>query len=285
MDSHRSKLKKIKTSGSFKRKVRQNFLRIYNGDLTTPHRLNMLSKTVHQFEDGPDYFNSLEPSSVAAESSMEIKVNRTDNYLENSITVQINDNREYPDFEKHSVHIDEESASSFENEEQDLFCTDMMQNIDLLNSLRTWAVTFNIKHNALKELLVILNKRLSDVLPRDPRTLVRTPHSVSIQNVTEGQYWHHGLKYSIEKVCSDVSGPVSLSLKINIDGLPIYKSSKDEFWPILFSIYEMPQINLMIIGIYSGKRKPADIIEFLSPFVDEMEDVYKNGTVTKFLSL
>ncbi|XP_021710176.1 uncharacterized protein LOC110679553 [Aedes aegypti] len=39
----------------------------------------------------------------------------------------------------------------------------------------------------------------------------------------------------------------------------------------------MPQINPMIIGIYSGKRKPADIIEFLSPFVDEMEDVYKNG--------
>lgn len=68
-----------------------------------------------------------------------------------------------------------------------------------------------------------------------------------------------------------------ISIKINIDGLPVYKSSKDEFWPILFNIEEAPGLPPMIIGVYSGKSKPCDINLFLKPFVDEMEEVLKNG--------
>lgn len=62
-----------------------------------------------------------------------------------------------------------------------------------------------------------------------------------------------------------------------MDGLPIYKSSKDEFWPILFNIFEMPEIKPMVIGIYCGKHKPVDLTEFLSPFVEEMKTVLENG--------
>lgn len=284
MDPRRDKLRKVKTSGTFKRKIKQNFLSIYNSDLTTTHQLKTFKKPQHQLDDTDRTVPPpVEP--LGAVGSFEPKVSEEPVKLDNPVAEhnefvfhQFRDNQHY---EEHNSQGVDDCASSFENEEHDFLCeeNEMLNNVRLLTALRTWAVTFNIKHNALKELLSILNIRLSNVLPRDPRTLVKTPQSVSIQNIAGGQYWHHGLKSCIEKVCSDISEPVSVSLKINIDGLPIYRSSKDEFWPILFSIHEMPQIRPMIIGIYSGKHKPSDVVQFLSPFVDEMENVYKDGII------
>lgn len=56
-----------------------------------------------------------------------------------------------------------------------------------------------------------------------------------------------------------------------MDGLPIHKSSKYQFWPILCSIHEMR------IGIFFGKSKPLYVAEYLSPFVDELIPILRNG--------
>lgn len=150
-------------------------------------------------------------------------------------------------------------------------------NMELLRDLRLWALQFNVRQHATKELLKILNKRLSNTLPQDPRTLLKTTQSVLLNPVGDGYYWHHGFKLCIEKVFSEISQPITISVKINMDGLPVYKSAKDEFWPILFNIDEYPDIKPMVIGIYSGKHKPTDLTTFLNPFVDEMEEVCRNG--------
>lgn len=50
---------------------------------------------------------------------------------------------------------------------------------------------------------------------------------------------------------------------MNIDGVPIHKSSKQQFWPILCSIFEMPHLSPIICGIYLGSAKPKDLHEFL----------------------
>lgn len=68
-----------------------------------------------------------------------------------------------------------------------------------------------------------------------------------------------------------------ISLNINIDGLPIFKGSKTVFWPVLFKIKEMPHIESMVIGIYSGPGKCLEVESFLTPFVDEMINVMENG--------
>ena len=66
-------------------------------------------------------------------------------------------------------------------------------------------------------------------------------------------------------------------MNINFDGLPIYKSSKEEFWPILFNVQEVPKFNPTVIGIYSGKGKPSDANSFLTPFVDETKGKMEHG--------
>lgn len=61
-----------------------------------------------------------------------------------------------------------------------------------------------------------------------------------------------------------------IKLNINIDGLPLCKSSSSQFWPIMVSIEEIDVFTLpFIFGVYYGMSKPNDANEFLTNFVNE----------------
>lgn len=139
---------------------------------------------------------------------------------------------------------------------------------------------YQISHVALKDLMSLINTRIKhDVLPSDPRTLLDTPTELSIENITNdgGQYWHYGLNSCLQRILGDTVEPMTISININMDGLPMYNSSKVEFWPILFNITELPDIPAMPIGIYCGTSKCSNLQLYLSPFVDEMRNAMENG--------
>nr|CAI5867349.1 unnamed protein product [Callosobruchus analis] len=151
-----------------------------------------------------------------------------------------------------------------------------IKNEQLRNHLKNWACNFNITQRALKELIKIFNDRLPNVLPVDPRTLLGTPTTITIREMGEGYYWHQGLKHCLNRCHTSLQTLSKISLNVNIDGLPIYKSSKDEFWPILFNIFEVPELQPMVIGIYSRKGKPNNVEDFLTPFVEEAKLILEN---------
>lgn len=117
-------------------------------------------------------------------------------------------------------------------------------------------------------------------LPIDPRTLLRGTyapiHQVKIGN---GTYWHHGVEKSIRQKFAMLDRPLSISLNLNIDGLPIYNNGNASFWPILLNVHEFPKMHPMIAGIFHSQRysKPAKVEEFLTPFVDEINPILVNG--------
>lgn len=67
----------------------------------------------------------------------------------------------------------------------------------------------------------------------------------------------------------------NLSLKVNTDGVPIFKSSGFSLWPAYFEINELPpkkrrQVNNMILGgLWFGEHKPV-MTTFLQPFKDAL---------------
>lgn len=65
-----------------------------------------------------------------------------------------------------------------------------------------------------------------------------------------------------------------VKIAINIDGLPLSKSSQQQFWPILGSI--LPHNNVFVIGIYYGTEKPANVNNFLNDFVNEATKMCEN---------
>lgn len=99
---------------------------------------------------------------------------------------------------------------------------------------------------------------------------------IHIKNIKGGQYWHYGLEVCIRDFFHDVKNDEEIYIRINIDGLPIFNSSKNEFWPIIFTIDNLNP-KPMIIGIYYGKGKPQDLGEFLSPLVAEFNSILQHG--------
>lgn len=166
------------------------------------------------------------------------------------------------------------SESDAEDEDKDL------SSIGYREMLQQWATSYNISHAALNELLKLQNEKLGLQLPLDARTLLKTPQTINIIALEDdGFYWHHGIKRCLSECFSNLTQSISISLNINIDGLPLGRSTNKQFWPILANIFEYPGIAPFVIGLYYGKRKPSSVRSYLQPFVDEVQEIIQNGIV------
>lgn len=109
------------------------------------------------------------------------------------------------------------------------------------------------------------------------------PFHAGNNRLNNGKFWYNGVENCIRKVIQKVNENQTIYLTINIDGLPIYKSSGIQFWPILGRILGFDNIRPIVIAIASGNGKP-DLEKFLRPFVDEMNNLSVNGiTFDSFL--
>lgn len=118
-------------------------------------------------------------------------------------------------------------------------------------------------------------------LPRDARTLLGTIRKVHADDVKPGRYYHFGLSHCVEKLVETVQSFHDLQIIeiiINIDGLPLSKSSGSQVYPILCSLVNNYS-NVGIIGIYHGYEKPANANRFLQSFVKEAQDLVTNGII------
>lgn len=149
----------------------------------------------------------------------------------------------------------------------------------LHDDLRCWVITkHNISQSAVNDILrILLRNNLS--VPVDCRTLMKTPRNTfsEIIKMNDGKCIHfaEGLKHSIKIHFQTLLYPTELKLNINIDGLPITKSTSSQFWPILGAIVANFYTEPFVIGIYHGNSKPQDV--FLKPFVDEAKFILDSG--------
>ncbi|XP_062542928.1 uncharacterized protein LOC134210711 [Armigeres subalbatus] len=150
---------------------------------------------------------------------------------------------------------------------------------DLSSFLQSWSLENKISHAALKPLLARLSQ-YDRTLPEDPRRLLITPRKpVAVVKIQGGQYWHQGLENCLRYCFTGLAAPRSISININIDGLPLFKNGTDQVWPILFNVHEEVSQKPMIIGIFHGKTKPKRVEEYLGPFVEEAVPILNSGIV------
>ena len=88
-----------------------------------------------------------------------------------------------------------------------------------------------------------------------------------------GQYWYNGLENSMRSFLKDINKSMTISLTFNMDGLPIYNSSKYQFWPILAA---SESLQPFVVAIYYGISKPI-LQEYLYPFVTEINNIIRDG--------
>lgn len=158
-----------------------------------------------------------------------------------------------------------------------------MKTLHFKQELQQWVCKFNISHEATTSLLQIL-KNVTNVselhnLPSNSRTLLHTPKDVPLRDVPPGKYFHYGLKNAIvdQLMTLDINQiSRNIEINVNIDGLPLTKSSKSQFYPILGQIY--PTIDKpFIIGVYHGFSKPQCPNIFLKDFIEEYKTLHEEG--------
>ncbi|XP_025266724.1 uncharacterized protein LOC112638743 isoform X1 [Camponotus floridanus] len=148
----------------------------------------------------------------------------------------------------------------------------------VIESLRAWT-----SESGVLSMLKVDNllKRLSVGFPNMPKsykTLLKSNINPEINICQNGEeYWYKGVRANLDQLLQDyLQVHKKIIIDINIDGLPLFKSSKLKFWPILGHL--VGTLNEpFIIAIYCGKSDPQNIEEYLEKYVTELEDLFHNG--------
>lgn len=158
--------------------------------------------------------------------------------------------------------------------------------VEYIQKLSNWATKYNIKGNSLNALLEIQrNEPGYSNLPKDCRTLLKTPRTTKIRNVEPGLYHHFGLNIALSLFVQSLNGhaPNYISVKVGIDGLPISKSSSSQIWPILCMFKSDKNMTydtqVYPVGAYHGNEKPFCSNDFLKDFIEEVVPLIDEGFV------
>lgn len=115
------------------------------------------------------------------------------------------------------------------------------------DKLRSWAIRHNVTKRTVNALLKILREIGLQWLPRDSRSLCRTPRKVVLVPMCGGQYWHHGLAINLQRIFAKLDENITVELNFNVDGIPLFKSSGTEFWPIMANIHSKHKIPITML--------------------------------------
>ncbi|KAL2102315.1 hypothetical protein ACEWY4_001483 [Coilia grayii] len=149
--------------------------------------------------------------------------------------------------------------------------------MSLDEALSDWAVHFKVSLVALTALLAILRVHHPS-LPKDARTLLRTTTSYTIQDLAGGTYHYFGILKAFEKslikIWSRIPDRHVFRLQLNVDGLPLFKSSPVQFWPILGLIHGVVR-KPAVIALFCGNSKPNSLTEYVGDLVGELQQLSK----------
>lgn len=166
----------------------------------------MLQNIDNESKNVKDPINSIEQADC---NSFETGQNETFNELSS-------------DEESETVNDDHEDSEKDINAKKD-----MIFDLNLEDFLKVWSVKFFINKDALNILLKYINNKFDKKIPKDYRKLLQTPRHIPLKSVEPGNYVHIGIRKHVDAFLNKVQiVPSELKIRLNIDGLPLYKDSK-----------------------------------------------------------
>lgn len=95
--------------------------------------------------------------------------------------------------------------------------------LTLLTELHHWAISHRLTLASVTDLLKILRNHDMAELPKDGRTLLKTPSETEITEMGSGKFWYNGIKNNLLSLLSncDIQQPRTIKLLFNIDGMSV----------------------------------------------------------------
>eukprot|EP00795_Rhopilema_esculentum_P001396 gene1396-15808_t len=195
-----------------------------------------------------------------------------------------NDEDDEFDVAENNIDEDDQDIRYFESSDIEIACaednieTQLPEKKLFQEELASWAARNRCSREATNELLDILRRNGHFSLPKDSRTLLHTPRDIQSQKRCRGEYAYFGLEAGIRRVLT--SNPSfcreyrTIKLNINIDGVPLFKSSNIQMWPILSSFNGL---QVFIVALFCGTLKPSSAKEYLHDLVQDPKSITKDA--------
>lgn len=156
-----------------------------------------------------------------------------------------------------------------------------MDNLNFLEKIKQWALMFPpLPHARLEQLMDILREEYPEI-PKSAKTFLgtnKTDYKIETFSKNE-EFIYFGIKGNLEKcVNTKLHETNDIDLLINIDGVPLFKSSRKQLWPILCQVFsDYNCYKPFPVAIYCGNNKPSDVELYLKKFIEEVNDLQTNG--------
>lgn len=160
--------------------------------------------------------------------------------------------------------------------------SDIEETQNEVEKIKLWAVENNILQIALQRLMDILRNILPH-LPLSAKTLINTRHSFNIETFVDAkgeqyEYVYFGIREGLQRCVNTALHTCEIPLQINVDGIPLYKSSRKQLWPILCKVYhDLDVYKPFVVSIYCGSSKPENLNQYLHKFVEEINILQRDG--------
>eukprot|EP00795_Rhopilema_esculentum_P004176 gene4176-20363_t len=162
------------------------------------------------------------------------------------------------DVAENNIDEDDQDIRYFESSDSEIACaednieTQLPEKKLLQEELASWAARNRCSWEATDELLDILWRNGHSSLPKDSCTLLHTPQDIQSQK----------REYR------------TIKLNINIDGVPLFKASNIQMWPILSSFNGL---KVFIVALFCGTSKLSSAKEYLHDLVQDLKSITKDG--------
>lgn len=180
---------------------------------------------------------------------------------------------------------DHESQISIEDHESQANIQENLENVphslradppSLTDKLKTWYFQHHPTRECVESLLKILQSEKLDV-PISLKGLTKQNIKTVVRTVTPGEYFHVGIEKNLLKFGDQLKSCNEILLDIGIDGLPLFKSSRQSLWPILGYVCNIENSKVFLIGAYIGTSKPCNVDHYLHDFISEMKVLGTEG--------
>lgn len=176
-----------------------------------------------------------------------------------------------------SPHFDDEDEDEnyLFSDDDFLSSSDEDESEGAVNQLRDFCMR-HLKDDPTKQLLKILREGFHlENVPKNIDELYHTlnqsmPEPVDIEG---GKYLHLGIRANLKFVELEHPNVTQLTLNFSWDGVRLFKSSNTNIWPIVMNIKELPNLDVMLIGIFIGNSKPKNPNEFFYCFNKELMEI------------
>lgn len=144
------------------------------------------------------------------------------------------------------------------------------------------AVNRSIGRTTLNNFFTVFRKHKVGNFPRDARSCLGSLRRVNVVDMPPGKYYHFGLLACLQKILrfSELKSGDLIKLQLNVDGLPLARSSLSSFWPILCRTVAPFVSKVFVVGLFFSNSKPSkpdDVGVYLSQLINDLRNAYSNG--------